>query len=118
MENEKEIKKLVNVLRQIKRTPRFAAWFGEDPETSEYCVRQYNKIVTRLGELEPAVQTLFTPLPEQAAAKTLHFAVRELVAYLTDEEEEGKRPGHRHHDGWGCGRKRRIFDFGPGFEQF
>jgi hypothetical protein len=116
MENEKEITKLVNVLRQIRRTGRFAAWSAEDSESSEFCLQQYNKIVIRLSELEPAIKTLFTPLPEKTSSKTLRFAVSELISYLTDEEE-----GEKIHHEWcqrrekrrRCGRRFWSFGFHP-----
>lgn len=123
MENEKEITKLVNVLRQIRRTGRFAKWFGEDNEEKEFCLQQYNKIVERLAELEPSIKDLFTTLPQNTSPKTLHFAVSELIAYLTDgkEAEEpigfGCRPRHETRRGR-CGKKRFIFAFNHWGERF
>ena len=131
MEHEKEIAKLINVLRQIRHAGHFAAHRGEDAEVSKFCLQQYNSIVTRISELEPSVQNLFTPLPENTSVKTTHFAVSELIAYLTDSEAEEptrqareNRHEHRHghwreHRGkWRCGAKRWMFRFSPSVERF
>lgn len=123
MENEKEITKLVNVLRQIRRTGKFAAWLGEDAESSAFCLQQYNKIVTRIGDLEPSIKDLFTTLPENASPKTMHFAVSELIAYLTDEKEAeepvgfGCRPRGAHRRGR-CGKRAFVFAFSPWGERY
>jgi hypothetical protein len=122
MENEKEITKLINVLRQIRNTLYFAGWRGKDAKVSEFCLQQYNNIVTRISELEPSVKNLFTPLPENTSATTLHFAVSELIAYLTEEETEKPRRGcesrRARRRRWRCGKKRWIFGFSPSVERF
>ncbi len=53
---EKETVKLLNVLRRIARAAGYAAWVKADAEASRFCVGQYNKVLSRLIELEPAVQ--------------------------------------------------------------
>src|SRR5438132_14310103 len=82
---ETETIKLVNVVRRIARAAGYAAWIKTDPEAARFCVAQYNRVLSRLGELETGVKTLFTPLPENASPEVTRMAARELAAYFDDE---------------------------------
>ena len=85
---ESEIVKLINVLRRIARAAGYAAWVKPEPEASRFCVTQYNKVLKRLGEIEPSVAALFAPLTEDAAPEVVRIAARELAAYFEDEAPE------------------------------
>lgn len=85
---EREIVKLINVLRRIARTSGYAAWVKPEPEAARFCVTQYNKVLKRLGEIEPSVATLFASLSEEAAPEVVRIAARELAAYFEDEAPE------------------------------
>src|SRR5437764_15081067 len=82
---EKEIVKLVNVLRRIGHAAGYAAWAKSDAEAARFCIAQYNKVLMRISELEPAIKTLFTHLPEDASPHVTRIAARELAAYFEDE---------------------------------
>src|SRR5262245_7456878 len=110
MERDREVAKLINVLRRIARAARFAAW-TRDAETARFCATQYNKILQRLSELEPAVATLFTPLSENASPDVIRVAVQDLAAYFEDETPEMEYAGFGLHFG-GCGRRYRH-RYGP-----
>ena len=84
METDRETTKLMNVLRRIARAATHAAW-TRDPEAARFCVTQYNKVLARVCELEPAVATLFTPLPETASPDVTRIAAHELADYFDDE---------------------------------
>ncbi len=77
---EKETIKLINVVRRIARAAGYAAWIKTDPEAARFCVTQYNRVLSRLGELETGVKTLFTPLPENASPEVT--CARGPVAFL------------------------------------
>lgn len=85
---EKEVVKLVNVLRRIARAAGYTAWVKREPEAARFCVSQYNKVLARLSDLEPSVKTLFTSLPEGTLPETVRMAARELGAYFEDEVPE------------------------------
>ena len=105
MEKDREIGKLINVLRRIARAAGHAAWI-RDPEAARFCVLQYNKVLARVSELEPAVAPLFTTLPENASADVAKIAAYELAAYFEDEDAPaaaGARVRVRAH---GCGGRR------------
>ncbi len=106
MERDSEITKLINVLRRIARAARHAAW-SRDPEAARFCAHQYNKVLARVGELEPAVAPLFAALPETASADVAKIAATELAAYFEDEAAHivgaGVRVRVRTH---GCGGRR------------
>ena len=107
MERDREIAKLINVLRRIARAASPAAW-SRDSEAARFCVLQYNKVLARLSELEPAVAALFAPLSEGASADVARIAAHELVAYFEDESAPafagaGVRVRVRGH---GCGGRR------------
>ena len=83
---EPEVVKLLNVLRLTARAARYAEWTRSVTDASEFCILQYNRILARLGELEPAIKPLFPPLQETASADVLRMAVRELIAYFEVDE--------------------------------
>lgn len=83
-ESDREIAKLVNVLRRIARAATHAAW-TRNAEAAKFCVTQYNKVLARVREIEPAVATLFTPLAETASPEVTRIAAHELAAYFDDE---------------------------------
>jgi hypothetical protein len=88
MEMEKETVKLLNVLRRIARAAGYAAWVKSEPETARFCLSQYNKILARLSELEPALKPLFVPLAEDASPEVTRIAARELLAYFEGDVPE------------------------------
>jgi hypothetical protein len=100
MENEKS--KLINVLRRIGRAAGYAAWVKAQPDASKFCATQYNKILTRLTELEPSITSLFMPLAEDASPEVIRIATREVLAYFEADEPDfswsyGRRFGCRPH---------------------
>lgn len=109
MERDKEILKLANVLRRIARAASYAAWNRSAPDAIEFCIKQYNKILARLSELEPAVKPLFMPLAENTSAEVTHIAARELAAYF---EDEAPLPRGRRH-GRGCGPRHVFMGWSP-----
>lgn len=103
---EKETVKLLNVMRRIARAAGYAAWTRANAEATQFCVNQYNRVLARLGEIEPSVKPLFAPLMESASPEVIRIAARELLAYFEADEPE-IRFGHRIY--FGCGpRKVRV----------
>jgi hypothetical protein len=85
---EKEIVKLLNVLRRIARAAGYTAWTKSDPDAARFCVSQYNKVLARLTELEPALKPLFTTLAEDASPEITRIAAREVLAYFEGDTSE------------------------------
>ena len=85
---EQETVKLLNVLRRISRAAGYAAWTKAGPDATQFCVAQYNRVLARLSELEPAVKPLFTSLSDSASAEVIRMAARELLAYFEVDEPE------------------------------
>jgi len=83
---EPEIVKLLNVLRLTARAARYAEWTRSASEASQFCIVQYNRILARLSELEPAIKPLFPPLDETASPQVIRMAARELIAYFEVDE--------------------------------
>ena len=98
MERDKEVVKLVNVLRRIARSANYASFNEADPDASGFCAAQYNRVLARLNVLEPAVTKAFAPLAESAPPGITRIAARELAAYF--EDEASPRDQRRRH----CGR--------------
>jgi len=84
MERDREAGKLTSVLRRIARSATHAAW-TRNAEAARFCVLQYNKVLARLSEIEPAAAALFTALPETASPDVTRIAAHELAAYFDDE---------------------------------
>ncbi len=85
---EKETVKLLNVLRRIARAAGYAAWVKSTPEPIQFCIGQYNRVLARLTELEPALKPLFTPLSDSASPEVIRIAARELLAYFEADAPE------------------------------
>ena len=98
---EQETVKLLNVLRRIARAAGYAAWNKSGPDATRFCVAQYNRVLARLSELEPAAKPLFAPLSESASAEVIRIAARELLAYFEADEPEHARGFY-----FGCGPRR------------
>ena len=107
---EPEIVKLLNVLRLTARAARYFEWTKSASEANQFCIVQYNRILARLSELEPAIKPLFTPLDDNASSQVMRMAARELIAYFEVDEPRvpfvpdvppsirigcGPRPGRR-----------------------
>ena len=102
---EQETVKLLNVMRRIARAAGYAAWTKPGPDATQFCVAQYNRVLARLSELEPAVKPLFTPLSESASAQVIRMAAREVLAYFEADEPEEIR-GFARAFAIGCGPRR------------
>jgi len=111
---EQEVVKLLNVLRRVARAARYAEWTRSGPEATQFCVAQYNRILARLTELEPAIKPLFTPLSDSASTEVIRIASRELHAYF-EVEEPVCRPVIPPviHFRWGPRRRRRRVRWAP-----
>lgn len=84
MDRDRETGKLMNVLRRIARAATHAAW-TRNAEAGRFCVLQYNRILARMSEIEPAAASLFTALPETASPDVTRIAAHELAAYFGEE---------------------------------
>ncbi len=100
MEKDQEIKKLVNVLRQTARIAFQSELTGSDKDAAAYCVERYNRILSRLKELDPTVGTVFEPLAADSSITVAALACRQLAAYF--EDESGWSPGWARAYGIAC----------------
>ena len=109
MEREQEIAKLVNVLHRVARAAVYSSWVRTEPEAVRFCVAQYNRVLVRLKELEPAIAELYVSLAEDASPEVLRMAAHDLAAYF--EDETGGRKTHRaaRH----CGPRPMVFAAWP-----
>jgi len=85
MEREKELLKLINVLRRTSRMALQLEWTGGKEDAAAHCVDQYNRVLTRLKEMDPGVSAVFEPLPEGSSLTVVAMATRQLAAYYEDE---------------------------------
>ena len=104
---EQELVKLLNVLRLTARAARYAEWTRSGSDATQFCVAQYNRVLARLSELEPAIKPLFTPLSESASPEVTRIATRELLAYFKADEPEFVRGFGRGFYFGGCGPRRK-----------
>jgi hypothetical protein len=85
MEREKELVKLINVLRRTSRMALQSEWTGGKEDAAVFCTDQYNRVLTRLKELDPGVGVIFEPLPAGSSLTVVAMASRQLAAYYEDE---------------------------------
>jgi hypothetical protein len=91
MEREKEIAKLVNVLRRTSRMAMHSEWTGGKEDAARFCVEQYNRVQARLKEIDQSVGAVFQPLPAESSLMVAAMACRQLAAYYEDEIKESPR---------------------------
>jgi hypothetical protein len=92
MEREKELAKLINVLRRTARMAIQAEWTGGKEDAASFCVDQYNRVLARLKEIDPEMSVIFEPLPAGSSFSVVAVASRQLAAYYEDEVGQGKGP--------------------------
>ena len=85
MEREKEIAKLVNVLRRTSRMALQSEWTGGSEDVASFCIDQYNRVLARLKEIDPDVGSVFDPLAPGSSLTVAAMACRQLAAYYEDE---------------------------------
>ena len=85
MEREQELKKLINVLRRTARSATRVQWMQPGESETRFAVSQYNKILARLGELDPNIKNVFEPLAEDSSLLTVAMACRQVESYYEDE---------------------------------
>jgi hypothetical protein len=85
MEREKELAKLINVLRRTSRTALQSEWTGSAQDAAAFCTDQYNRVLARLKELDANVSVVFEPLPAGSSLTVVALACRQLAAYYEDE---------------------------------
>lgn len=96
MEREKELIKLINVLRRTSRMALQSEWTGGKEDAAAFCTDQYNRVLTRLKELDPGVGTIFEPLPAGSSLTVVAMASRQLAAYYEDELGPARGFGRGH----------------------
>jgi hypothetical protein len=85
MERQKELFKLINVLRRTGRIALQSEWTGGKEDAAAHCTDQYNRVLARLKELDPGVGVIFEPLPAGSSLTVVAMACRQLAAYYEDE---------------------------------
>ena len=105
MEREKELAKLINVLRRTSRMALQSEWTGGKDDAATFCTDQYNRVLTRLKELDPGVSAVFDPLPAGSSLTVVAMASRQLAAYYEDELGTPKASGR----GYGFAVDPRMF---------
>ena len=85
MEREKELVKLINVLRRTSRMALQSEWTGGSQDAAAYCADQYNRVLARLKEIDPNVSSVFDPLAAGSSLTVVAMACRQLAAYYEDE---------------------------------
>ena len=85
MDREKELSKLVNVLRRTARMATHSEWTGSGDDAAGFCVDKYNRVLARCAQLDPGVSTVFDPLPAGSSMSVVAMACRQLASYFEDE---------------------------------
>jgi hypothetical protein len=105
MEREKELVKLINVLRRTSRMAMQSEWTGGKEDAAAFCTEQYNRVLARLREIDAGVGSVFDPLPAGSSLTVVAMASRQLAAYYEDELGPAKGFGR----GYGFGFDPKMF---------
>jgi len=60
-------------------------WTGGKEDAAAFCTEQYNRVLTRLKEIDAGVGSVFDPLPAGSSLTVVAMASRQLAAYYEDE---------------------------------
>src|SRR2546425_9584243 len=101
MEREKELAKLINVLRRTSRMALQSEWTGGTQDAASFCADQYNRVLARLKEIDANVSVVFEPLPAGSSLTVVAMACRQLAAYYEDECGTAKGFGRAYCVGFG-----------------
>ena len=96
MERDKELAKLINVLRRTARMALQSEWTGGGQDSAGFCAEQYNRVLVRLKEIDANVSSVFEPLPAGSSLTVVAMACRQLAAYYEDELGSTKGFGKAH----------------------
>ena len=96
MERERELVKLINVLRRTSRMAMQSEWTGGKEDAASFCTEQYNRVLARLKEIDAGVGSVFDPLPAGSSLTVVAMASRQLAAYYEDELGSVKGFGRAH----------------------
>ena len=105
MERDKELVKLINVLRRTWRMALQSEWTGGKEDAAAFCTEQYNRVLARLKEIDPGVGVVFEPLPAGSSLTVVAMASRQLAAYYEDELGPTKESGR----GYGFAFDPKVF---------
>lgn len=72
------------MLHQVMHDAGFALLSDEGDDTRRFIVEQYNKIQTRLAEIDRDLGARFEPLPGKASPGTVRIAARDMAGFLID----------------------------------
>jgi hypothetical protein len=103
MERDREVARLISVIRITAKMAMRLAWAGAGPEIGTFCVGQYNRVLTRLNELDPQFAPFFQVLPSDSSLNVAAMACRQLSAYyddsarLSNRRHRRERRAHRAH---------------------
>ena len=110
MEREKELVKLINVLRRTGRMARQSEWTGGKEDAAAFCTEQYNRVLARLKELDPGVGVIFDPLPAGSSLTVVAMASRQLAAYYEDELGTAKGFGRAYGFGFDSNKFKEFWE--------
>jgi hypothetical protein len=105
MEREQELKKLINVLHRTARAALRVQWMHAGESETRFAVAQFNRILARLGELDPNSKSVFAPLAEDSSLTTVALACRQVVSYYEDEVKLEDDWPHRRGFAFGIGAR-------------
>ena len=110
MERQKELFKLIYVLRRTWRMAMQSEWTGGKEDAAAYCTDQYNRVLARLKEMDPGVGTIFEPLPAGSSLTVVAMASRQLGAYYEDELGTAKGFGRAYGVGFDSNKFREFWE--------
>ena len=87
MDREQQLTKLVNVLHRTAKSAR-----NENQEVVNRAREQFNRVLETLGNVDPTVKDVFTPLDDAASGPVVVAACKDLAAYFEDEVEGEDQP--------------------------
>ena len=92
-EKEKTLKKLIHLLKQIMHDAGYAIISNESEDSRLFCIEQYNRIYTRLMEIDRALASCFAPLAPDSSPGIVRMASRDMACMLIEHVGKDRYQG-------------------------
>lgn len=92
-EQDKTLKKLIHLLRQIMHDAGYAIISNESDDSRLFCIEQYNRIYTRLMEVDRALASVFAPLAPDSSPGIVRMAARDMASMLIEHLRKDRYRG-------------------------
>src|ERR1043165_480766 len=95
MEREKELAKLINVLRRTSRMALQSEWTGGKEDAAAFCTDQYNRVLARLKELDAGTGVRSTRASSKTSGRSQRASLKTSASISAKASTSGCDKGRK-----------------------